>query len=226
MLRDLARAGLAVPEVIAEADDFLVMEWIEHDEGPIRAIHERAAGEALARLHNAPRSAFGYGYDTHIGALAQPNDAAPTWCEFFRDRRLMHYVGLVDARHLMPAGLAARIARFAAELDRWLGEPAHPSLIHGDVWFGNVLVRGPRLAAFVDPAIYHGDPEIELAYVTLHGTFGRAFFEAYGAHRPIEPGFHELRRDLLLIPALLMHAILCGPGYLHRVDRILARIGV
>ena len=72
-----------------------------------------------------------------------------------------------------------RIERLAERLDDFLIEPAFPSLLHGDLWTGNVLTRSGRVAGFVDPAIYCGSPEIELAFATLFGTFGEAFFEAY-----------------------------------------------
>lgn len=226
MLGDLAAAGLPVPEVHALEPDILVMEWIEHDALMPRPVHERAAGEMLAALHDRPQRAHGYGYPTQIGSIAQPNEAAPTWTGFFRDRRLLHYTSLAARAGLIEGRLAARLECLAGRLGTFIDEPVRPSLLHGDVWTGNVLLSGPRLAAFVDPAIFRGDAEYELAYVTLHGTFGRAFFEAYGARRPIAPEFEAVRRDLYLVVPLLQHVILSGPVYAHRIVRILDRLGV
>ena len=93
----------------------------------------------------------------------------------------------------LPAELLARIERLAERIEDYLIEPRFPSLLHGDLWTGNVLVRGDRIAGFVDPAIYCGSPEIELAFTTMFGTFGAAFFEAYESLLPLEPGFHEIR---------------------------------
>jgi fructosamine-3-kinase len=87
-----------------------------------------------------------------------------------------------------------------------------------------VLVRGGRIAALVDPAIYCGHPEVELAFTTMFGTFGQAFFEVYEALAPLEPGFHELRSSIYNLYPALVHVRLFGSGYLARVDRTLARL--
>ena len=84
---------------------------------------------------------------------------------------------------------------------------------------------GGRIAGFVDPAIYCGQPEIELAFATLFGTFGKAFFEAYESLMPLEPGFHEVRADLYNLYPLLVHVRLFGSGYLAGIDGTLARLG-
>ena len=74
--------------------------------------------------------------------------------------------------------------------------------------------RQGRIAGFVDPAIYCGSPEIELAFATLFGTFGESFFEAYEELMPLEPGFHELRSSLYNLYPRLVHVRLFGAGYL------------
>jgi fructosamine-3-kinase len=93
------------------------------------------------------------------------------------------------------------------------------------MWGGNVLVDGGRIAAFIDPAIYHADPEIELAFSTLFGTYGDTFFRRYGEHRPIRPGFFEARRDIYNLYPLLVHTRLFGGQYAGQVDSILRRYG-
>ena len=99
------------------------------------------------------------------------------------------------------------------------------ALIHGDVWTTNVLARAGRITAFLDPAIYYADPEIELAFIGLFGTFGRAFHEAYHSLRPIAPGFFEERRDLYNLYPLLVHVRLFGGSYVGQVERTLAGYG-
>ena len=88
-----------------------------------------------------------------------------------------------------------------------------------------MLVRDGRIAAFIDPAIYYADPEIELAFTTLFGTFGEAFFARYQEHRPLAPGFFEARREIYTLYPLLVHAALFGGGYTGSVARILERYG-
>jgi fructosamine-3-kinase len=125
----------------------------------------------------------------------------------------------------LPPALWQRVQRFADNLDRWLLEPERPSLLHGDVWTTNVLAQGDRITGFLDPAIYYGHVEIELAFTTLFGTFDQPFFECYQTLRPLRPGFFEERRDIYNLYPLLVHVRLFGGGYVGSVERILARFG-
>lgn len=227
MLGELARlSDLPVPGVHYADADLLVMDFIETDGSGITASVERHAGALIAALHATPRPHFGYARDTLIGPLAQPNPRAPLWVPFFRDHRLMHMAARAHGDGALPSSLFARIERLAGRLDEHLIEPAHPSLLHGDLWTGNVLVRTGRVAGFVDPAISFGSPEIELAFTTLFGTFGADFFAAYEEVLPLAPGFHERRRDLYNLYPLLVHVRLFGASYLAGIEATLRRFGI
>jgi len=227
MLNELVRQSeLPVPHVHYADADLLVMDFIENDSGRISASVERHAAELIAKLHATPRERFGYARDTLIGPLHQPNPKSSRWVPFFRDHRLLFMAEKARAEGSLPSPLYTRIERLAERIEDYLIEPAFPSLLHGDLWTGNVLVRGCRIAAFVDPAIYCGHPEVELAFTTMFGTFGQAFFEAYEALAPLEPGFHELRSSLYNLYPTLVHVRLFGSGYLARVDQTLARLGL
>ena len=215
---------LPVPEVLLAEDGWLVMSFID-TAGPLDDDAERHAADLLVRLHETRGPAFGFERDTVIASLAQPNPRTPLWRDFFRDHRLLHMAGEADDAGRLPADMRHRIDRLAGRLDRWIEEPDHPALIHGDMWGGNVLTRAGRIAGFIDPAIYHADPEIELAFSTLFSTFGAAFFDRYGERRPLRPGFFEARRDLYNLYPLLVHVRLFGAGYVGSVDGILKRFG-
>jgi fructosamine-3-kinase len=226
MLRELARnSGLPVPRVHYVDPSLLVMDFIETDGGGITPRVESHAGELIARLHAVQRDGYGYERDTLIGPLSQPNPRSREWIPFFRDQRLMLMARQAQQEGRLPRGMLGRIERLAERLDDYLSEPAAASLLHGDLWTGNVLVRGDRIAGFVDPAIYYGHPEIELAFTTLFATFGEAFFEAYESVSPLEPGFHEVRRNIYNLYPRLVHVRLFGSGYLDGIDRTLARLG-
>ncbi|BAQ17109.1 fructosamine kinase family protein [Methyloceanibacter caenitepidi] len=227
MLADLARlSDLPVPHVYAAEADLLVMDFIDNDGGSITPAVERHAATLIAALHAIPRDQFGYDYDTLIGPLHQPNPPSDTWLPFFRDHRLLHMAQAARDEGALPHPLYGRLERLAGRLGEYLAEPSHPSLLHGDLWTGNVLVRGDRIAGFVDPAIYCGHPEIELAFTTMFGTFGRAFFDAYEEILPLEPGFHEVRRDTYNLYPTLVHVRLFGGSYVAAVERTLAKLGV
>jgi fructosamine-3-kinase len=226
MLGELARhSELPVPRVHYVDPLLLVMDFIETDGGGITPSVERQAGELIAKLHAVKREGFGYGRDTLIGPLDQPNPKSRRWVPFFRDQRLLFMAREAHKEGSLPSEMLGRIERLAERIGEHLVEPAFPSLLHGDLWTGNVLVRGERIAGFVDPAIYCGSPEIELAFTTLFGTFGEAFFEAYEGLLPLQPGFHETRRDIYNLYPRLVHVRLFGSGYLAGIDRTLAKLG-
>ncbi len=227
MLGELAsHSTLPVPAVHLCEPDLLVMDFIETDGGGITPQVEHHAAELIAALHAVPRPSFGYERDTLIGPLPQPNPRMDRWIPFFRDHRLLAMARAAQGEGKLPAKLLIRLERLAERLDTYLTEPRHPSLLHGDLWTGNVLVRGQRIAGFVDPAIYCGHPEIELAFTTMFGTFGPAFFEAYEALLPLEPGFHELRSGLYKLYPTLVHVRLFGSAYLPPIERTLAQLGL
>lgn len=227
MLGELARhSDLPVPAVHLSERDLLVMDFIETDSGGITPRVERHAAELIAALHASPRPFFGYERDTLIGPLPQPNPRSDRWIPFFRDYRLLAMARAAKAEGQLPAKLLIRLERLGERLSDYLTEPPAPSLLHGDLWTGNVLVRGDRIAGFVDPAIYCGHPEIELAFTTMFGTFGAAFFEAYEVLMPLEPGFHELRSALYKLYPTLVHVRLFGSPYLPPIEQTLARVGL
>lgn len=233
MLRYLRqKSDLPVPEVYHGSESLLLMQFVEG--GPVGADPrsaptgaERHAAELLAGLHGIGWEFYGHERDTLIGSLAQPNPPTDSWVEFFREHRLLYLARIArDAGRLPPEDFR-RIEQLAQELDEYLEEPeGRPSLIHGDVWSANVLAKGERITAFLDPAIYHADPEMELAFISLFNSFGERFFERYEELREIRPGFYESRRDLYNLYPLLVHVYFFGGGYLGSVRSILGRFGL
>ena len=226
MLRYLAEngAGLPVPEVLFADDNLLLMKRLPDGE-KINTRAERHAADLVAALHDVTNLSFGFERDTVIGGLHQANPPSTCWLEFFRDHRLldMGYRGVASGR--LPNTVMTRLERLANRLGNWIEEPVQPSLVHGDMWGGNVLWRKGEITGFVDPAIYFADAEIELAFTTLFGTFGDNFFERYQEHRPLKPGFFEARCDLYNLFPLLVHVRLFGGSYVHSVANTLRRFG-
>jgi len=223
MLRYLAaHSDLPVPAVLDEAPDMLVMSHLPATGGMNDRAQEHAA-EVIGALHGHTGARYGLERDTLIGPLHQPNTQTETWVAFFRDQRLGHFGDLALRSGQLPAETHRRLQTLREDLDRWIAEPDAPSLLHGDLWGGNVLVAGARIAGFVDPAIYYGHAEVDLAFSTLFSSFGEPFFRRYHQMSRIEPGFFEERRDLYNLYPLLVHTELFGGGYAGSVDRILRR---
>lgn len=226
MLRDLAACGaVPVPAVIGAGDGVLVMELVSHD-GQGGAGGQVDLAARIAALHDVRGEAFGYGYDTVIGGLPQPNEVCGSWVEFFRVHRLEAMATQAFDVGRVPGTDLERVRALGSRLGEWLDEPEYPSLLHGDLWGGNVLMDGGRVAALIDPAIYFGHPEVELAFGTMFGTLGPRFFEEYRRLRGLAEGFFEIRRDLYNLYPLLVHVRLFGGSYLASVRATLAKHGV
>jgi fructosamine-3-kinase len=225
MLAYLARhSELPVPDVLHAADDLLLMECLPAD-GRIDSAAELHAADLVAQLHGVTADAFGFECGTVIGGLAQPNPWTASWRDFFRDQRLLHMAGSAHAAGRLPTEVMARVERLAGRLERWIDDSAPASLIHGDMWGGNVLAQKGRITGFIDPAIHYADAEIELAFTTLFNTFSDIFFARYREHRAIRPGFFEVRRDLYNLYPLLVHVRLFGGSYVASVTQTCERFG-
>jgi fructosamine-3-kinase len=218
------RSRLPVPRVLSFSSELLVLERVADDGTLAVAEVESQAADLLADLHDVEQARFGLERDTLIGGLPQPNTETSSWIDFFRDHRLLFMgrmaldAGAIDARVL------ADVERLCGRIESWVDPPPRPSLLHGDVWSGNVLAHGGRVTAFVDPAIYYGDSEVELAFVSLFSTFGSRFFDRYRERRPIAPGFLAVRKDLYNLYPLLVHAALFGGQYAGPIRGTLKRL--
>jgi fructosamine-3-kinase len=203
--------GVAVPGVVAEAPDVLVLDWIEP--GAPTATTDERLGRCLAALHRAGAPGFGADRDGFIGPLPQRNTpGADGWPEFWLTHRVAPF-----ARQAVDAGTLDRRAaglvdRLAAGLPERAGPPEPPARVHGDLWSGNVHVGVGGEPWLVDPAAYGGHREVDLAMLALFGSLPAATVAAYGEAYPLAEGWRD-RLALWQLEPLLVHATLFGGGY-------------
>lgn len=202
--KELAFLLLEYIKSVAEAKDF----WDDF-------------GKKLASLHNVKSDKFGLDHDNYMGSLHQYNSFHEDWTEFFIMERLERQIKL--AREDGSIGRADVLAfeRLYKRLDD-IFPPTQPSLLHGDLWSGNFMVDSSGLACLIDPAVYYGHPEIDIAMSTLFGGFSNRFYEAYNRHNPLENGWHE-RLSIYNLYPLMVHVNLFGGGYLGSVQQTLRR---
>ncbi len=213
--------GLRVPQPYVWGADFLLMEDLA-PASPRRDFWE-ALGRGLAALHNHTAPAFGFAHDNYIGSTPQPNPWTDDGYAFFAEHRLGFQARLAFERGLLTADDVRRVERLSARLPDLI-PPQPPSLLHGDLWRGNVLADAQGAPALIDPAAHYGWAEADLAMTALFGGFPEGFYRAYETARPLESGYRQ-RFDLYNLYHLLNHLNLFGAGYLGAVQRILRRWG-
>lgn len=211
---------LPVPQVFYSNEHVIIMEFIA-GQNMLDAAGQKSAAEMLAGLHAITAPQYGFARDTLIGALRQPNDQTADWTVFFTQHRLFYMAQEALKESKITKQMMKQIERLAPRLPAILGDGNAPSLIHGDVWSGNIIIGRGRVEAFLDPAICFADAEMELAFIRLFNTFDDMFFFRYNELRPIAPGFFEERADIYSLYPLLVHTRLFGASYARKVQKIL-----
>lgn len=221
---------LRVPEPlchgIAGGQAYLVMEYVPLG-GRAGATSSAAAGERLAAMHRVTAAEFGWGRDNTIGSTPQPNRPSGDWIAFWRDQRLGHQLRLAAGQGYR-GRLQDRGARLMEGFGALMDHAPVASILHGDLWGGNLGFGPSGEPVIFDPAVYHGDREADLAMTELFGGFGGDFYAAYRGAWPLADGY-VVRKRLYNLYHILNHLNLFGGGYLSQaegmIDRLLAELG-
>jgi len=222
-LKELKSAGsrLRIPDVIAvgkpnrETPGFLLIEYIF--EG--RRGDSFAFGAELAKLHQTKKDTFGLDRDNYIGSLPQKNDHRDDWISFFVEMRINPQIKMAFNSGKLSGSIQKNWNRLAGKLDQMIPK-CEPSLIHGDLWGGNYLFDETGTAVLIDPAVYYGHPEMDLAFSKMFGGFSADFYEGYESITPLEPGFSE-RVPIYNMYPLLVHVNLFGGHYTSQFERFI-----
>jgi fructosamine-3-kinase len=217
--------ALHVPGVLGVSERALVLEHLEPGR-PGRDFDERL-GRGLAALHRMGAPGFGLDHDNFIGTLPQANAkaSAPVWAAFYRERRLLPQVKLaVDGGFVSPR-MRRALSTLVDQLEERVGPPEPAARLHGDLWGGNLVCAAPAEPCLIDPAVYGGHREVDLAMMRLFGGFSARVFAAYEEVTPLAPEAEE-RFPLYQLYYLLVHVNLFGVGYLGQLDAVLSRLGV
>jgi protein-ribulosamine 3-kinase len=213
---------IATPQVMAwgtlDSKHYLLLEFVE-------SARESAGywsdfGGKLARMHKGHTSdKYGLGYDNYIGKLPQKNTQCDNWIDFFVEHRLEYQLKLAVQNRLVDSRFIQRYRKLYTKLPALLPVD-QPSLLHGDLWSGNVVIGADGLACLIDPAVYYGHREIELAFTRMFGGFSEGFYSEYQNVFPLEAGFSS-RIEIYNIYPLMVHANLFGASYLNGVEQVL-----
>lgn len=212
-----------IPKVASVVSDksasYLVMSFIESSGRSSK--YWNVLGEKLAALHKNSNKKFGLHETNFIGSLPQQNDFEDDWPSFFANRRIIPMVEMAVNEGLVAKSFVTRVDSVLNKIVALMPNEK-PALVHGDLWSGNLIVDAQGQPCLVDPAVYYGHREMDIAFSHLFGGFDREFYESYQEVFPMDPGFDE-RIDLYNLYPLLVHLNLFGRSYLVQVENILAR---
>jgi protein-ribulosamine 3-kinase len=211
------RSGVLTPVGIGKVQVgdavLLILEAVQVVEGGHN--HWRQMGRALAAVHNVKGDRFGFGSHCYWGNLYQDNTPHADWVDFFRQRRLATRLrAAVDSGNL-PLNIVPQMEKLSARLPELCGPKVEPSLLHGDAHQNNFLSTA-RGSVLIDPAVYYGHPEMDLAMVDFFAPVSEALLQAFRELAPLHPGFAD-RRDLWRVPVWLAMVEVDGPQYLDNL---------
>ncbi len=213
---------IRVPKVILSDNSFLLLEFIE--QGSKQALFYSEFGQAFAQMHKFTAKEFGFFEDNYIGATPQYNTATlggkANWDEFYFQKRLLPQLKFAESNGYSSKELSQGIGKIENKLDKILkGSEEPPTLLHGDLWSGNYLCDNNGKAVLIDPAVYYGHREADLAMTKMFGGFTQTFYESYQNNFPLADGW-EYRENIYLLYHYMNHLNLFGSGYYNQCIKL------
>ncbi|MCH6199781.1 fructosamine kinase family protein [Aquiflexum sp. LQ15W] len=219
-----AHCPLKIPEVYNfgrdESYNFILMEWIDAEKSTSGYWQELGLG--LAQMHMATQNDFGYKSSNYIASIPQQNQPNPSWPDFFIQSRLDTLIGRAYYESLVDLDFLKKFQKIYPLLEDFFPKEK-PSLLHGDLWSGNIMRGKNSIPVLIDPAVYFGHREVDLAFSRMFGPFEEEFYEAYDSFFPLEPGFKERVPVYNLYP-LLVHLLLFGKSYLPGIEKTVSKL--
>jgi len=214
-------AEIFVPQVFYTGNagrySYILLEFINYGKKVPQFMND--FGRSLARLHKHTSDYFGLDIDNYMGSLPQVNTKHSSWNEFFIEERLKRQITI--AGEYFSSSDIRSFEKIYARLDELIPEEP-PALLHGDLWGGNYMVSQEGKACLIDPAVYYGHREVDIAMTTLFGGFDEDFYSAYNEVYPLIKGWRQ-RLDIFKLYPLLIHLNLFGSGYLGSITSIIRR---
>ncbi|MGB4204023.1 MAG: fructosamine kinase family protein [Bacteroidales bacterium] len=214
---------LRIPKVISQGEtdkySWLLLEFIE--QGAVTHKFWEDFGTRLADLHQNSNDLFGLEHNNYIGSLHQSNRQHINWFDFFIEERLQKQLKPAYDKGLADKNIIAHFENLYKVLPD-IFPTENPSLLHGDLWSGNFLCDDNSRACLIDPAVYYGFREMDIAMSKLFGGFSSSFYEAYNQAFPMAPGWQQ-RIDICNLYPLLVHVNLFGWSYVGSVKSIVGR---
>lgn len=213
--------AIRVPEVICAHKNFLLLEFIPQQSAGSNTLTD--LGHAIAKMHKHSSDHFGFNEDNFIGSTPQKNTppfeyslGQKCWTKFYFEYRLLYQIELAQKNGFATSELMHSFESLHGKLDSIISDDEPPCLLHGDLWGGNYITTKGGEPCLIDPAVYYGHREAELAMTSLFGGFGSGFYQAYEEQFPLQPEW-KYRQKIYQLYHLLNHLNIFGQGYYGQV---------
>lgn len=227
-LNELRKSGvIRIPEVVHADEQLLILEFIREGSRPGSFFSD--FGRQLAQLHKYSSGAYGFYEDNYIGSTPQLNrpegEEKSNWATYYFNKRLLYQYELAEKNGFVDRTFKDLFRHLESCLpDILKGSEEAPSLLHGDLWGGNFIVGTDGVPVLIDPAVYYGHREAELAMTHLFGGFDHLFYEAYNAEWPLKPGYQQ-REAVYTLYHVLNHLNIFGTSYRSQALALMQQYG-
>jgi fructosamine-3-kinase len=208
-----------IPEARYDGQD-LVMDYIQASHFKMQDMF----GDQLAKMHQRSKvKKCGLNYDNFIGKGIQKNTVDTKWGDFFFKQRLMMIIS--QQKDLAKQRLYIdQISLFKNKMVSMLNDTVKEfSLLHGDLWFANVMQDNFGKIWLIDPAIYYGDHEVDIAMTELFDGFTYDFYRGYKRVTPLSSEYENKKRIYNLYH-LINHENIFSGGYEKQILQIVMEL--
>mgnify|MGYP000629361615 FL=1 len=214
------------PKIINENNKFLIMSFIDNDNNlPIKTNDDLLG--AIISLHSEGSNNYGFNFDTQIGGLKQSNSKSKNWVEFYADKRLHYIFDVINKNQPMDKAINTKIELLLKKIDNFIPNKPKPSLLHGDLWEGNILFKNKKFSGFIDPGSFYGHNELEVSYLRWFNPkfIDRNFLDKYNDHISIDKYYLNYEPIYQLYYSLL-NVYLWDRSYIENVRGLLDKIKI
>ena len=214
------------PSIINYNDNLLIMSFINNDDDQPNQTNDDLLNSIIS-LHSNKSKNYGFSFDTQIGGLKQINSSSKNWLEFYRDKRLTYIFDLVNKNQPMDETINTKIDLLIKKMDNFIPNKPISSLLHGDLWEGNILFKNKKFVGFIDPGSFYGHNELEISYLRWFNPkfIDENFLDKYNDHIKIDKYYLEYEPIYQLYYSLL-NVYLWDRSYIEDVRKLLEKIKI